>query len=185
MNLIAIYGVNEEVVATQARRLQETLSEMGFRVFSVKYPVTEIAPDGLRIDAYLRDGNPEKLTPSEFQKLLIDNQKDFEPSLLEHLNSHDFVTVEGYSGSQIARGMTDGISKEELVAMREEKDLYKESIAILLDDSKNDSDDKSLNKGIHLLDLAKDFRWRVVDCSQGEEMMHVEICTIVMDGSDL
>ena len=73
--LFTLLGVTNTGKTTQQKLLEDHLRQDGYRVTYVKYPVYDLLPTGPRINAYLRQGNPEKITAQEFHELQIQKLK--------------------------------------------------------------------------------------------------------------
>ncbi len=182
--LFALYGVNNTGKTTQQKRLEERLRAEGYKVKYLKYPLYDFEPTGPRINAYMRQGNPEGLSAQEFHELQIRNKRDFEPELERLLSENDIVLAEMYTGTGIAYGMGDGLPKEWLLA--EYSPLRKADISILLDGARflesrevghhfEEDDEKTERTRLAHLELAKDFGWDVVNANQSIEAVHAEI----------
>jgi len=182
--LFTILGVTNVGKTTQQKLLVERLRNEGYTVAEVKYPKYDIEPTGPRINNYLRKGNPENLSAKDFQELNVQNRKDFEPELLKMLKENDIVIAEMYTGTGIAYGIGDGLSKEWFVKMNDS--LKKADLSILLDGTryleskeKNhifENDDKKTEKirEAHL-DLAREYLWKIIDANKTISQIHDEI----------
>lgn len=78
---VVVYGMNNLGKTTATKALVEYLCAQQTPARYLKYAIYEMEPTGPRINAYLRSGNPEKLTPLQFQELQVQNRRDFEPQL--------------------------------------------------------------------------------------------------------
>lgn len=186
--LITLMGINNIGKTTQQTMLVEKLNESGYLVKSLKYPLYELEPTGPHCNDYLRKGNPEGLSPKEFQELCVQNRHDFQPELEKLLHEHDFILAEMYTGSGICFGMADGIPKVELIEMND--GLLVPDISILLDGERfleareeghnYEKDDEKMNiiRKNHL-ELAEDLNWSVVSANQSVEKVHEEILKII------
>ncbi len=179
--IVAIYGVNNIGKTTQIGLFEKACKENNLEYMYVKYPVYKQEPTGPRINAFLREKNPEKLSPMDFQKLNVQNREDFEPTLEKLAMEHDVIILEMYTGSGIAFGMGDGIPKQELVELNQK--LVEPDISILLEGmrfleakEKNhyfEQDDEKVERiRQHHLELAKDFGWTIVNANQSPEAVH-------------
>lgn len=182
--LFTLLGVTNTGKTTQQKLLEERLRTEGYRVAYVKYPVYDLAPTGPRINAYLRQGNPEGISPREFHELQVENKKDFAPELERLLAANDIVLAEMYTGTGIAYGMGDGFEKSWLVA--ENDSLRTADLSILLDGARflesretghhfENDDEKTERIRLAHLELAKDFGWEVVQANQTIPEVHEEI----------
>jgi thymidylate kinase len=140
----------------------------------VKYGVYRIEPSGPELDAYLKKGNPEALTPREFQLMHVLNRTQHEFWIKSMLLSGVHVVVEDYVGTGIAWGICTGVNKDFLIRMNSH--LHKESLAILLDGErfhesiesgyKHEGNGELMKKvrQVHL-ELAQEFGWHVVNAN--------------------
>ena len=179
---IAVYGINNIGKSTQTKMLGDKLSLMGLEAKVIKYPIYDI-PSGVRLNDYLRNKNPEKLTPQEAQVLYAQNRRDFEENLLDLLE-HNIVIAEDYTGTGIAWGVGAGVDKDLLLSVN--SDLLKEDFAILMDGNRFSSGIESGHKHendnplikrvreVHL-ELAKDYGWGIVNANQTPEEVHEDI----------
>ncbi len=186
--IITLMGITNLGKTTQQNILEETLRSKGYDLVCFKYPLYDHEPTGPRIFNYLKKGNPEKLSPVEFQKLNVKNRKDFQPVIKEFLQQGYIVLAEMYVGTGIAYGMGDGIPKQDLIQWNQ--DLLVPDVSILLDgerfmESKElehifEQDDEKTEeiRKIHL-ELAQDFGWNIVNANQSIEKVHQDIWNIV------
>lgn len=186
--LFTLLGVTNTGKTTQQAKLQERLFAEGYRVAYVKYPVYDLLPTGPRINAYLRQGNPEGISAQEFHVLQIQNKRDFAPKLEHLLSENDIVLAEMYVGTGIAYGMGDGLEKDWLVSAYE--GLRKADVSILLDGARflesreaghhyeNDDEKTERIRAAHL-ELAADFGWNIVEANGTIDEVHEAIYQIV------
>ena len=186
--LFTLLGVNNMGKTTQQQLLEKRLREEGYRVAYVKYPVYDLEPTGPRINAYLRNGNPEGIAAREFHELQIQNKRDAAPELERLLGENDIVLAEMYTGTGITYGMGDGLDKAWLVSQY--APLREADVSILLDGERflgsreaghhfeNDDAKTEVIRQAHL-ELAKDFGWQIVNANQPVEKVHEDIYQIV------
>jgi len=182
--LIVIYGTNNLGKSTQAKLLVENLNKNNFKTEYLKYPIYDLEPTGPQIDQILRSGNGQSMTELELQELYAQNRRDFQPQLEEKLNQGINIVAEDYIGTGLAWGVTKGAKLEELE--KQNQDLLKEDLCILLDgerflDGKEDnhlheqSDDwMAKNRQVHL-DLAKKYKWQIINANQSVEKVAQDI----------
>ncbi len=150
----------------------------------VKYPVYNLEPSGPMINDYLRKGNPLGLSPETFQTLQVLNRLQFQPKLEAMLESGTNVITECYRGTGIAWGVGAGVNKEYLIRLNEF--LFAEDIALLLDGKRflggvekghaHETNDELMERvRAAFLDLAKEFRWRVINANRTVEEVHENI----------
>lgn len=187
-SVIALYGINNLGKTTQRDLLLEKLGKKGMRAFGYKYARYDIEPSGSMLNAYLREGNPLRLSAREFQTIQVINRMQVEPTLIAQKKAKGIVVVEDYTGTGIAWGIGAGVEKAYLLKLNAH--LLKEDLAILLTgerflsgvekshahESKDELTDKV--RAIHL-ELAKEFGWHIVDANQSKEDVHDDIWKIV------
>ena len=191
---VSIYGVNNLGKTTQVKLLKKRLEKENLKVFLLKFPLCDLPPTGPRIKAYLRNGNPEKLSELKFQTLCAQNRKDFDKTLRNIIFENDIVIAEDYIGTGIAWGMSAGIPKKELVKLNE--GLVMEDLSILLDgkrfkqsielNHKYEQDNDLVEKvRKHYLELAFHYgwqviySWKIVDANGSLKAIHEKIWSIV------
>ncbi len=182
--LVTIMGITNVGKTTQMNILEEVMTQKGLSFKTLKYPIYDLVPTGPRIFSFLKEGNPEKLTPKDFQDLCAQNRKDFEPKLVEMLSCNDIVVAEMYTGTGIAYGVGDGVSKNHLLKIN--YGILLPDVSVLLDGNRylesrekvhryeNDDEITEKIRKIHL-DLAKDFDWKIINANQPIEKVHQEI----------
>jgi dTMP kinase len=182
--LIAIYGINNIGKTTQVKLLKEEFEKQGKKTIIIKYPVYDLVPTGPQINAYLRLGNPEKLSPKQIQFLFAQNRRDYEVKLKELIVENDIVILEDYKGTGISWGMGAGVDKDYLIEIN--KDLINPDISILMDgkrflqgEEKNHQHENNyelIDKVREaLLELSKQFNWKIVNANQSIEFVKKDI----------
>ena len=76
--LIVLYGINNLWKTTQAHLLIDRLRAKGLQAEYLKYPIYNLAPSWPLLNAYLREGNPNQLSSSEFQLLQVINRTQYD-----------------------------------------------------------------------------------------------------------
>ena len=185
---IVFYGMNNLGKTTVVNGLTDYLRTQGKDVTYLKYPIYDLEPTGPRINRYLREGNPEKLTPATVQTFYRDNRRDFEPTLVKMIDGGKWVVAEDYKGTGIAWGMIGGFTVEKMEEIN--KNLYEADLSILLDgerfltgiekDHTHESATELWSKGrmIHL-DLAKRYNWKITNANQTREEVLNEVIKII------
>lgn len=188
--LVALYGINNIGKTTQVRLIKEELEKQGQKVVTLKYPIYDLYPTGPRINAYLREGNPEKLSAKEIQSVYAQNRKDSEEKLKDFVLENDFVILEDYTGTGISWGMGRGVSKEYLIDIN--KDLLIEDISILMDGERfleakeknhlheNDFELTDKVRQAHL-ELAEQFNWKIVNANSSIDEVNKNILNIILN----
>lgn len=186
--LIAIYGVNNIGKTTQINLLKQEFEKQGKKVSVIKYPIYDLPPTGPQINAYLRQNNPEKLSPKEAQFLYAQNRKGFEEKLKDLLLENDFVILEDYTGTGISWGIGAGVNKDYLIEIN--KDLLKTDISILMDGKRflEAEEKKHIHENNYELtnkvrqahiELAKQFGWKIVNANQSIDEVNKDIINII------
>lgn len=187
---IVLYGTNRVGKTTQALKLLERINkEKEWCAQYIKFPSYTLLPTGPRINEYLRKGNPEQLTPEQFQELCADNRRDAEPRIKEMLSEEHAVISEDWAPTGIVWGIATGISEER--AREINKDFLKEDVSILLDGKpftggKEAGHTHEENMRL-LLNVRKQYllisevlaHWSCVLANQPEENVHADIWDIV------
>lgn len=182
--LVAIYGINNIGKTTQVKLLKEEFEKQGKKVIIVKYPVYDLAPTGPQINAYLRLGNPEKLSPKRIQFLFAQNRKDYEEKLQGLITENDVVILEDYIGTGISWGIGAGVDRDYLIDIN--KDLITPDISILMDGKRflQGEEKNHLHENNYelidkvreaLLELSKQFNWKIVNANQPIELVKKDI----------
>ena len=191
---IVLYGINNLGKTTQAKMLVDWLNNNGISAVYQKYPVYDLAPTGPRINSYLRDGNPERLTPLQFQQLQVDNRHDFEPILQRYLNNGIWVIGEDYVGTGIAWGVGAGIDQALLEEMNSH--LLKEDFAFLFDGERFKSgieeghtheQDTELTENVRNVhkNLAQKLGWFPINAEESIEEIHQKILNTILTKFEL
>lgn len=182
--LVTIMGITNVGKTTQMKMLEELFKQKHLKYQALKYPIYGLEPTGPRIFAYLKEGNPEGLTPDKFQLLCAENRRDFQLKLEQMLEENDIVLGEMYTGTGIAYGMCDGVPKEYLLKVNE--GILEPDVSILLDGDRflesieavhhfeNDEVKTAFARQVHL-ELAKDLNWVIINANQTVEEVHQQI----------
>jgi dTMP kinase len=182
--LIALYGINNLGKTTQARVLVEHLTREGKQAQYLKYPLYELPPSGLMINAYLRNGNPHNLSAREFQILQILNRTQYDSVLRDRIESGEWVVVEDYVGTGIAWGVGAGVDEAFLQELNSH--LLSEDLCVFMDGErfldgkeeghKHESDDVLMQKvrSVHHT-LAEKRGWFMVNANESREKVEEAI----------
>jgi dTMP kinase len=182
---IVLYGANNLGKSTQMKLLVQKLIQDNIKAIELKYPVYTI-PSGEKINQELR-GKVRNLDDTDLQKLFAKNRKDYEPTLKDMLKKGYWVIAEDYTGTGIAWGVTNGISRSLLETIN--KDLLVEDLSILFDGErftsgieKNHRNEEGGNweraRKVHL-ELAKRYGWNIVNANQKPEDVLEDIRSII------
>ena len=197
-----IYGANNLGKTVQTSLLAKWLMNECLDMLTVKYPVYNLKPSGPKINSILRDpkNKNRNISEIEFQKLYIQNRFDFQPIIKHLLSCGINIIAEDYVGTGIAWGVTNLITKEnydlrdkiKLINMfvKLNSGLLKPDLSILLDgerflsgkEKSHRNEDRTdavwkLNRTIYK-DLAKKFKWPIVNANQTIEAVNSDIIKI-------
>ena len=186
--LIVFYGINNVGKSTQADLLKSRLKKEGVKVVFYKIPQYTVEPAGVMIDEYLRKHNPYKLSPREAQLLYALDRSNFRMELERLLSSGTWVIFEDYWGTGVMWGVGRGVSKKFL--LRVNADNIQEDLTFLLKGKRlkaakekvhiNEHDDALTAKvGKISVELAKEFKWKIINGNQSIEEVHEDIWTEV------
>lgn len=129
--LIVLYGINNLWKTTQAHLLIDRLREKGLQAEYLKYPIYDLAPSWPLLNAYLREGNPNQLSSSEFQLLQVINRTQYDSTLKNKLENWIWIIAEDYTGTGIARGT--GAWWDQAFLEKINSHLHKEDLAFFFD----------------------------------------------------
>ncbi|MBI4050625.1 MAG: hypothetical protein HY396_01470 [Candidatus Doudnabacteria bacterium] len=185
---IVIYGINNLGKTTQAKLLVEKLKRLGRKAEYLKYPVYDLEPSGPMINAYLREGNPVKLSAREVQILYAMNRWQYEPILRSKLEKGIDIVAEDYWGTGVAWGAGAGVDKEFLLRLN--GFFLREDLALLfagkrfasgLENNHLYETDSELTKRVEVAhnELGKEFGWKLMDANQSIEKVAEEVWKLV------
>jgi len=178
---IVLYGINNLGKSTQANLLVERMNKEGLRAEYLKYPIYDLEPSGPLINAYLREGNPQDLSPEDAQTLYTENRTQYEPTLKEKLASGINIVAEDYVGTGLAWGIGAGV--EEVFMKNMNKHLHTEDLAFLFEgnrfvdatetDHKHETNEALLAKvSTAHKKLGAEYDWIPVNANQTIEEIH-------------
>ncbi|MEK7134373.1 MAG: hypothetical protein AAB819_01445 [Patescibacteria group bacterium] len=188
---IVLYGQNGIGKTTQARRITRALLSEGKTVVGIKYARYDLAPTGAIINGYLRCGNPERLTPREFQILQMANRLHYERmegGLHDLLHRGTVVVAEDYIGTSIAWGEAYGVRADFIKKINAH--LVREDLAIFLSGEAfssgvekahlHENDRSSIYHTCRTFAwLARKYGWVTVNANRPEEEVHRDIMDAV------
>jgi len=185
---IVIYGMNNLGKTTAAKALVADFRRRGIPGHYLKYAICDLEPTRPRINNYLRGGNPERLTPLQFQELQAQNRRDFEPQLQEWLESGDWVVAEDYTGTGITWGTVAGIPVETLEEMN--RGLLQPDLEFLMEGERfstgieanhahEGSEDLWQKARACHLELARRYGWPIIRANQTREGVLESIISLV------
>ena len=187
---IVLYGINRLGKTTQSEIVSREIEvRNSVSVSRLKYPIYDLEPTGQRINAYLRKGNPENLTPLQHQELQLQNRLDYQPTLKEKLKSGLWILAEDYVLTGIAWGVASGVDESWL--KKETEKLLREDLGILFD-----GEPFSYREGSHLYEgddeitkrcreihsrLAREFNIPVINANQLKEQVTQDVLKILTE----
>ncbi|MBT4153190.1 MAG: hypothetical protein HOE53_00915 [Candidatus Magasanikbacteria bacterium] len=178
---IVFYGINNLGKSTQAKKLVDRLNEAGETSLYIKYPIYDLAPSGPQLNAYLREGNPHKLSPREAQLLYILNRTQYQADVDKHLAEGTHIIAEDYTGTGIAWGTGSGVDQSYLKETNSH--LRKEDIAFHFVGNRfmeaqeqnhkfeTDSELMRIVKQTHD-ELAAEYGWEEIDANKSIDDIH-------------
>ncbi len=181
---IVLYGTNNLGKTTQAKLVIEKLQQQGIKAEFTKYAHYDLEPTGKLINDYLREGNPNKFSPREFQLLHFAERLQYEPILKEKLDQGINVIAEDYFPTAIAWGTGAGVDQDFLEYLY--KFIRHEDLGFLFDGTrftqsiesghKHETDDVLTQKvrEVHQ-DLGKKYGWLLINANDTIENIHAKI----------
>lgn len=187
---IVVYGANNLGKTTLATSVATWLNEKKVPVVHFKFPIYDLPPTGPRINAYLRQGNPEGFTMEAVQNVYARNRGDFLPIMTNIRRWGIGIIAEDYKHTSIAWGVTGGVPLQRMIDINH--NVPDPEFAILLDgerftngievghahESGSMSWDK--NRRIHL-ELAQTNNWPIVAANQTQEKVLSDTKEIVSE----
>ncbi len=181
---IVFYGINNLGKTTQVKLLIEKLQQQGIKVEFTKYAHYDLEPTGKLINDYLRNGNPDKFSPREFQLLHFAERLQYEPILKEKLDQGITVIAEDYFPTAIAWGTGAGVHQPFLEYLY--KFIRHEDLGFLFDGErftesiesghKHETDAALMQKvrEVHK-DLGNKYNWLPIHANDTRESIHEKI----------
>lgn len=190
---IAVYGINNIGKTTQVKKLVAHLNSLGYNAERIKYPVYD-SQTGQRINAILRENAELDISQEDFQKIYIQNRKDYEPTLIEKLKSGIIIIAEDYVGTGISWGVSKGIDYE--WSKQANAHLLREDLAILMDGDPfleaqeaghlHEMDQERMKRVRGQLKIqAQDYGYHTVHVRPGIEGVFNDVLDIVREYTDL
>lgn len=185
---IVLYGINNLGKTTQAKLLVNWLQSLGYQAEYLKYAVYDLKPSGPLLNAYLREGNPRRLSVEDFQFLQVLNRTQYEPILLSKLESGTWIIAEDYVGTGIAWGVGAGMYQDFLEELNSH--LLKEDLAFFFDGKRFASGIEKIHqheqndvltqkvRTVHQT-LAKKLDWIPINANQSIEEIQTQLQTLV------
>ena len=184
-NFIVIYGINNIGKTTQCKNIVNYLKSKGLKAKYLKSPNYN-TKSGKEINKILRS-RKQTVSEKEFQELYTKNRFEQQKEVINCLKNNINVVMEDYVGTGLAWGNVKGLSLDFLKKLN--KRLLKENIAILLNGKRFASGKEKFH--LHeqgnliekvrkkYLELAKEYKWHVVNANQSKEKVFEEIKKIL------
>jgi dTMP kinase len=186
--IIAIEGIDQSGKRTQSRLLADELKRRGAKVSTISFPIYE-SSSGRQIRRFLE--GKQKYPPTALHMLYSLNRWENQKRITDMTDKADFVIADRYSPSNIAYGVSRGLSLGWLQEL--DRGLPIASLVIVLDVPVPASfARKSRGRDVHernrplLLKvrrtyrtLAKRLEWKVVDATRPVEEVHWAVCSLV------
>ena len=182
--LIVLYGINNLGKSTQAKLLVERIKANGYQAEYLKYPIYDLAPSGIILNDYLRNGNPHNLSSREAQIIYAMNRTQYQAELIAKLKAGINVIAEDYKGTGIAWGLGAGVDEKFLKDINSH--LIDEDIVFLFDgdrfrqaienNHKHENNEDLITKvrWAHLK-LREEYNWLKINANETIEQIHEEL----------
>ncbi len=188
--LVVLLGINNIGKSTQVDFLfRRIFKEVDSYVEMHKVPYYKISPLGPRICSYVHGGNPENMSPREFQDLgTLHRYQDINPTINRVLSEGKTVLLEDWVGTCFVWGMVTGVPKSHLVDTN--RGLLRENCTILLDGDRfleakekghvHEDKEELIQRAREVFkELAAQFNWNIVNANESKEIVHENIWKIV------
>lgn len=186
--IIALEGIDQSGKRTQTRLLAKELEKKGAKVSTISFPIYN-SPSGRQIQRFLLD--KQEYPAAALHMLYSLNRWENQEQIIRLTGSSDFVIADRYYPSNLAYGMSRGLSLEWLQGLDQGLPLV--SLVILLDVPVSSSfTRKSKDRDAHERDkqflakvrrtyetLAKKLGWRIVDATRPVEEVHEAVWRLV------
>lgn len=187
-HIIALEGIDQSGKRTQTRLLANKLKRRGARASAISFPIYG-SPSGKQIRSFLE--GKQEYPPTALHMLYSLNRWENQELITRLIETRDFVIADRYSPSNLAYGISRGLSREWLEGL--DRGLPRPSLVIVLDVPVPASfARKSKGRDIHernrqlLLKvrrtyrrLSKDLDWKMVDATRPIEEVHKTIWNLV------
>ena len=186
--IIAIEGIDQSGKRTQTQLLANELKKKGAKVSSISFPIYD-SPSGRQIQRFLQ-GKQEYPAPA-LHMLYSLNRWENQEQIVKLTQDSDFVIADRYYPSNLAYGVSRGLSLEWLQGL--DRGLPTASLVIVLDVPVSSSfTRKSKGRDAHERDrqllvkvrrtygtLAKKLGWKLVDATRPVEEVHEAVWRLV------
>jgi dTMP kinase len=186
--IIALEGIDQSGKRTQTRLLANELKKKGARVITISFPIYK-SPSGRQIQRFLQ--GKQEYPATALHMLYSLNRWENQEQIIKLVQNSDFVIADRYYPSNLAYGVSRGLSMEWLQGL--DRGLPTASLVIVLDVPVLASfARKSKGRDVHennrrLLvkvrrtyrTLAKKLGWKMVDATRPVEEVHEAVWSIV------
>ena len=186
--IIALEGIDQSGKRTQTRLLANELKKKGARVSTISFPIYK-SPSGQQIQRFLQ--GKQEYPATALHMLYSLNRWENQEQIVKLTQDSDFVIADRYSPSNLAYGVSRGLSLKWLQGL--DLGLPTASLVILLDVPVHSSfTRKYKGRDVHERDeqflskvrrtygtLAKKLEWRVIDATPSVDEVHAAVWSIV------
>ncbi|MEK7093749.1 MAG: hypothetical protein AAB903_00225 [Patescibacteria group bacterium] len=189
--LIVLYGINNIGKTTQTNLLVDRLLASGKEASRAKAPLYNMKPSGPMINEYLREDNPQKLSPREAQMLYAFNRIQYQEELLKKLEGGEWIVFEDYWATSVAWGGAAGVPIDFLIELN--SCIHPPNLNILMTGNrflsgvevkhKHERNKVLIEKAEKIFkEMGEKYRWPEVNANQSIEAVHEDIWKIVEEG---
>jgi dTMP kinase len=186
--IIALEGIDQSGKRTQTRLLADELKKKGEKVGTISFPIYK-SPSGRQIQRFLE--GKQEYPATALHMLYSLNRWENQEQIVRLTQGSDFVIADRYSPSNLAYGVSRGLSLDWLQGL--DRGLPKASLVIVLDVPVPASfARKSRGRDVHEKNrqllvkvrrryqtLAKKLGWKMVDATRPVEEVHEAIWRLV------
>ncbi len=186
--IIALEGIDQSGKRTQTRLLADELKKKGAKVSTISFPIYK-SPSGRQIQRFLE--GKQKHQATALHMLYSLNRWENQEQIIKPVQNSDFVIADRYYPSNLAYGVSRGLSLEWLQGL--DRGLPTASLVIVLDVPVPASfARKSRGRDVHEKNrqllakvrrtyrkLAKKLGWKIVDATRPVEEVHEAVWGLV------
>jgi len=186
--IIALEGIDQSGKRTQTRHLADELKKKGAKVCTISFPIYK-SPSGRQIQRFLE--GKQKHPATALHMLYSLNRWENQEQIIKPVQNSDFVIADRYYPSNLAYGVSRGLSLEWLQGL--DRGLPTASLVIVLDVpvpasfARKSRGRDAHEKNRQLLTkvrrtyrkLAKKLGWKIVDATRPVEEVHEAVWGLV------
>ena len=186
--IIALEGIDQSGKRTQTRLLANELKKKGAKISTISFPIYK-SPSGRQIQRFLE--GKQRQSATALHMLYSLNRWENQEQIIKLVQNSDFVIADRYYPSNLAYGVSRGLSLEWLQGL--DRGLPTASLVIVLDVPVPASfARKSRGRDVHEKNrqllvkvrrryqtLAKKLGWKMVDATRPVEKVHEAIWRLV------